>query len=568
MDYFKRLSKLSITNFRFSLITLVCLLIVIFESFSIGLIIPIIFKKINIDQGIFFYLQKNLSYFFNINNNVEEIIIFLIITCIFLRQISIFFREYLLGVTQAQTCEFLRARMLSVIFNLKMQVYVSNYIGEFTNLIYQSTLNASNLVKSTYNIIFNYILLFGYISLLVFFARELAIIIIFVALFFIFLAKRFNKVSIKLGNEVKNYNRLLFSTISEYIKGIKLIKIRSYENPVIENLGKQFHNITNVNVKYEKIKAVIKSFLPLFIIIVFSLLIYLLKLDSKINETILALVFLLLMRLQQVLSQLNNDKVVYNNYLPHFSYIEDFFRKNNKNRDITNRNQINVSFKNSIIFKKVSFKYNLNSKIKNLKNINLRIKKNQITGIFGPSGSGKSTIVELLSTNYKPSTGSIYIDNKKLDESMKKSFRNKIGLVSQENIVFNNSIFYNLMFGNNQKKNNRDIWEILEKVNLKKDFNKYQKKLNYNLGESGNKISGGQKQRLNLARALMLDPEVLILDEPTSSLDRKTEDIIKDVIRQLKGRKTIIIISHSRDLIKICDKTYFIQNGKFVKKIK
>ena len=124
------------------------------------------------------------------------------------------------------------------------------------------------------------------------------------------------------------------------------------------------------------------------------------------------------------------------------------------------------------------------------------------------------------------------------------------------------------MFWNNQKKNNRDIWEILEKVNLKKDFNKYQKKLNYNLGESGNKISGGQKQRLNLARALMLDPEVLILDEPTSSLDRKTEDIIKDVIRQLKGRKTIIIISHSRDLIKICDKTYFIQNGKFVKKIK
>ena len=124
------------------------------------------------------------------------------------------------------------------------------------------------------------------------------------------------------------------------------------------------------------------------------------------------------------------------------------------------------------------------------------------------------------------------------------------------------------MFGNNQKKNNRDIWEILEKVNLKKDFNKYQKKLNYNLGESGNKISGGQKQRLNLARALMLDPEVLILDEPTSSLDRKTEDIIKDVIRQLKGRKTIIIISHSRDLIKICDKIYFIQNGKFVKKIK
>ena len=218
------------------------------------------------------------------------------------------------------------------------------------------------------------------------------------------------------------------------------------------------------------------------------------------------------------------------------------------------------SFKNSILFKNVSFSYVEDKQI--LKNVNLEIQKGQTIALVGTSGGGKSTIADLLIRFYDVLEGEILIDQQNIKNITQKSLREHIGVVTQEPMLYNDSILNNIAFGR--------IATLEEIQNAAKIANAHDFILaqpegyETNIGDRGTKLSGGQKQRLSIARAILQNPPILILDEATSALDTESEKLVQDALANLMKNRTSLVIAHRLSTIQNADKIYVIQNGEIV----
>ena len=220
--------------------------------------------------------------------------------------------------------------------------------------------------------------------------------------------------------------------------------------------------------------------------------------------------------------------------------------------------KIITDFKNQIEINNISFSY-LDDVVIN--KLNLKIKKGKKIALVGQSGSGKSTIANLICRFYDVDKGNILIDNYDIKELSKKSLRGLIGLVSQDSILFNDSIKNNLLIGKPEATDS-EIIESLKVANAWEFVEKLPKKIYSNIGDSGNKLSGGQKQRLGIARAILKNPPILILDEATSSLDSKSEKYVQAALENVMKNKTSIIIAHRLSTIKKVDEIIVLNCGE------
>ncbi|MEO2127030.1 MAG: ABC transporter ATP-binding protein [Christiangramia sp.] len=198
-----------------------------------------------------------------------------------------------------------------------------------------------------------------------------------------------------------------------------------------------------------------------------------------------------------------------------------------------------------------------------LKNINLNIEKNQSVAFVGRSGSGKTTLVNLISGLLKPSHGEIKINDYILSEINKDSYQNRIGYITQDPVIFNDTILNNIVFSV-EDFNEERFWSVIEKAQLVDFIKDLPNKENEILGTNGVNLSGGQKQRISIARELYKNVELLILDEATSALDSETEMAIQDSINNLQGKYTILSIAHRLSTIKNADKIVVMDKGEIV----
>ena len=214
------------------------------------------------------------------------------------------------------------------------------------------------------------------------------------------------------------------------------------------------------------------------------------------------------------------------------------------------------SFDEKIEFKNVNFSYDNKNKIIN--NFSKVIHKNKMIGISGQSGSGKSTIIDLLTGLITPNSGNILIDGKiDINNGFLLNWQNKIGYVSQSVFLLDSSIRENIAFGiENENIDNLKAVRVLKEAQLSDYISKLEKGLDTIVGERGVKLSGGQIQRIGIARELYREPELIIFDESTSALDIDTENEILDCIKELKKKMTIIIVSHRKNTLKYCDEIF------------
>ncbi len=221
----------------------------------------------------------------------------------------------------------------------------------------------------------------------------------------------------------------------------------------------------------------------------------------------------------------------------------------------------NFSFERSLDFKDVSFYYATGSDI--ISQVNFRIAKGEMVGIIGPSGAGKTTITDLILRLFKPTGGSIFIDGQTIDTIALDQWRTKIGYVSQDSFLINDTISNNIKFYNNDLSD-VTVREAAKMANIFNVIEELPEKFNTLVGERGVKLSGGQRQRIILARVLATKPELLILDEATSALDNESEALIQATIDSLKGKITVIAIAHRLTTVMVADKLLVIENGKIV----
>ena len=184
---------------------------------------------------------------------------------------------------------------------------------------------------------------------------------------------------------------------------------------------------------------------------------------------------------------------------------------------------------------------------------------------MGPSGGGKTTVANLLSRFYDIDSGKIIIDGNSLKEISKKSLNNLIGLVTQDSILFNDSVANNIALGN-LNSSIEEIKKAAKMANAHEFIEELADGYNTIIGEGGNKLSGGQKQRLSIARAILKNPEILILDEATSSLDSSSEKLVQNALEKLMENRTSIVIAHRLSTIKKANKIVVLDKGLIIEK--
>ncbi len=229
------------------------------------------------------------------------------------------------------------------------------------------------------------------------------------------------------------------------------------------------------------------------------------------------------------------------------------------------------SFKDKIEYKNVSFYYRENDKMI-LKNINLTIKKGQIIALVGASGAGKSTIADLLPRFYDVTEGSISIDGVNIKDLKIKDLRALMGIVTQEAVLFNDTIYNNIVFGLEGATEN-DVFEAAKSANAH-EFIRNTEGYNpetsggyqTNIGDRGTKLSGGQRQRMTIARALLRNPEILILDEATSALDSESEKLVQEALTELMKNRTAIIIAHRLSTVQHADEIIVMKDGEIIER--
>ena len=219
-----------------------------------------------------------------------------------------------------------------------------------------------------------------------------------------------------------------------------------------------------------------------------------------------------------------------------------------------------TSLENGIEFKDVSFAYE--EKLV-LKNINLKVNKGEIIALVGPSGGGKSTLADLIPRFYDPVSGAVEIDGKNLRDYKIESVRGLMGIVTQESILFNDTVAANIAFGR-PTATEEEIIAAAKIANAHDFISKLPNGYQTEIGERGTKLSGGQRQRLSIARAILKNPPVLIMDEATSALDSESEKLVQDAIYKLMQNRTAIVIAHRLSTIQNANRIFVIQDGEII----
>ncbi|NMM50355.1 ABC transporter ATP-binding protein [Marinigracilibium pacificum] len=220
------------------------------------------------------------------------------------------------------------------------------------------------------------------------------------------------------------------------------------------------------------------------------------------------------------------------------------------------------SFKEGIEYKNVSFAY---EKEKVINDISFTLGKGKTVALVGPSGGGKSTLADLLPRFYDPTQGNITLDGINLKDIDIESLRAQMGIVTQESILFNDTVFNNIAFGM-KNVNEEDVIAAAKIANAHEFIDKLEEGYHSNIGERGTKLSGGQRQRISIARAILKNPPILILDEATSALDAESEKLVQEALTNLMKNRTSLVIAHRLSTIKHADEILVIERGQIIER--
>ena len=374
------------------------------------------------------------------------------------------------------------------------------------------------------------------------------------------LGKRMEKVV----TQAQEKSGFLTSYMVELFKNHKLIKIFQKENFETDRAD---HHLDQLKDKSKKIGTVLVRMSPIMEVltgIMIAILIYysgklIMKNELQVNNFFSFLAAMMLA--YQPVRSLSTMNMVVNQGYSAARRILPIVDTENIIKDKTNATDLNIS-KGNIEIKNVYFKYDVNEN-NVLENITLNFEGGKMTALVGHSGSGKTTILNLIPRFYQPEAGDLLIDNQSIYDFKIGSLRENISLVSQETTLFDDTIKNNIKYAN-ENVTDEEIFEVAKLSNAHDFIKKLPNKYETIIGENGVRLSGGEKQRISIARAMIKKSQIILLDEATSSLDSETEKKIQDALKILTENKTTIVIAHRLSTILNSNKIYLIDSGKVI----
>ena len=456
----------------------------------------------------------------------------------------------------------IRTKLFSKIISFKMSYYNKSSVGRLvTRTVNDMETIASIFSQGLFMIVADLILMFSVLSVMLILSLKLSLII-FLVLPFILVATRLFQMAMKVAfNQVRNEVANLNSFVQERLSGIKEIQI--FNRQLIE-----YNNFKKINERHKQawLKTVWYNsiFFPISEIstsITVGLIVWYAGFNNIAVENSISLgtIFLFIQLSQMLFRPLRQIADKFNTLQMGMVAANRVFKILDTKEFVNDFGKIkSKSIKGNILFDKVNFGYDKDNII--IKNLSLKIKKGERIAIVGPTGSGKSTIIKLILRFFELNSGKINIDDVNIKDYSLKNLRSQISLVSQDIFLFADSIYNNISLFN-KEISDKDVESAAKEIGILDFINNLPGGFNYNVKERGVMLSEGQRQLISFLRAYVSNPKILILDEATSSIDSRTEQLIQYATNKIIEGKTSIIIAHRLSTILNADKILYLDNG-------
>ncbi len=457
----------------------------------------------------------------------------------------------------------LKRDFAKILYKLEVKNFDKEGTGLFADRI---NMEPSSIAYGVYNLRHRFISLLssaGVFVFLIVISWEITLLIFILS----FLSILVERIRIKIWENYRKENDTLreenYSIFSEFIRGVRDIKVLNISDYVIDKIYNSQKNIHEHDFNHLKKTRFFSNFsfvftsLSTFLVMILG--IYLINID-RMSAANLIVVYMYLNRAYNFFYEITSI----NDAIARLDVSIDRLCELTENEIYPQEkfgDTVVDKLKGNIEFKNVNFSYTEDKKV--LKNVNFKIDANTTVAFVGESGQGKTTIFNIISKLYSTSDNTVFIDGYDINTLSEDSLRNNISIITQNPYLFNVSIKENLKMVN-PSISDKELKKRIKECSLDDFVNNLKDKFDTKIGEGGFTISGGQRQRLALARTLIKDSSIVLLDEATSALDNKTQEKIQNTIKEISKEKTVLIIAHRLSTIIKCDKIFVVDKGRIV----
>ena len=505
------------------------------------------------------------SYLIQDNKHDTLLVVCLVIFLTFLfKNIVHFNRRILLDFIELKITVSLRNRMHNALMHLPLRYFEKRHTGEINSIIINDVLSINyalstsfgKLILSPVQIIANLVILFSI-------SMRLSVITLTVIPVIAYITVKIGQSMRRKSRRMLEQNARMVATFQESVTGIRIVKAFTNEQKEIRKFQYENDEYFKKNFKQRKLNNLTS---PLNEVIYVMLVVFLLWYGGNLvyshaglgAEDFIRYLLFLFMMIQPIkdLSGVNNTIQTGIAAAQRVFAIMDEAQESYKKDEGIKLDD----FKKDIVFENVGFMYNRDDGYV-LKNIDFHIDKGEMVAFVGPSGAGKTSLINLLPRFYEVTEGTIKIDDTDIRQFNLKSLRAKMSIVTQDTILFNDTIRNNIAYGLDNVKE-EDIIHAAKVANAWEFIEKMDEGLDTHIGERGIRLSGGQKQRISIARAILKNPPILILDEATSALDTESERLVQAAIDNLLKDRTVLVIAHRLSTIKNATKIVVLNQGE------
>jgi ABC-type bacteriocin/lantibiotic exporter with double-glycine peptidase domain len=547
----------SIKLFLISIVIAIQVLFEVISLYSIYLIFNyLINTNANFNTNFFYNLLEAFNFFdFDENYYLQYLIIFVLI--IYILKLLFAFLTFFLQFSFVETVRIdITKKVFNSYLNKNFEFHNETNISELLRNISTEIGNFCNGVAQQLLFLITELLLLIFIILFLFFFNSKIVIFSFLCIMPLFIIYSYlsRNYFIKFGQARHILFAKIFKSLIEPFQSIKELKIYSAIEYFVEKNILLNKKLSKVQIMLNLLNSTPRVIIEFIIVSILLAIIFFANSSGKINQENLSLAGIFAIaaiRMMPSMSKILNTTNLIKSNLPSVNVIFDELSKTiNKKKILEDK----LNFNTEIQVKNIDFKYKSSNK-KLFSNFNASIKKNKVTGILGESGVGKSTFVNIVNGLIRPDNGKIFVDNIDINSNNNVyKWQKNISYVPQKIYLMDESIKNNIAFNLDEDQINEKL--LIHSCKIAEIYEFIQKlpdKFETKIGELGSKISGGQIQRLGIARALYKNRELLILDEATNSLDEITEIKILNNLKNSSNKMTIILISHNRNTLNICD---------------
>jgi ABC-type multidrug transport system fused ATPase/permease subunit len=516
-------------------------------------------------SGVFKYLV-DFIHFLHMPANLVALLILAFIPVVF-QQVVYFWNTWYTATVSQRAVTRLRSDGLDAVLHSDLSFVVHESPGKLVATLYGQVGRAGTAITQFVNQIGSGLTIVAYVAVLLVLSWPLALIATAAMLLISLLVKTNVTRSRAFGAEAAALNSKSVTAMGDRMSAIRVIKMRGQEEVERARLTEIVRDMEVANVKISVAKAGLQVTVdPTLMLVMFGM-VYVGVQYLGVSLAALGLFLFVLLRLNSTASSFNVGRQTWGSNYDSLLIVHSLLDRANAARTIVGGSREFTGLAKSIEFEDVSFCYGDDGdQTMVLSHVDATIPKGSVTAFVGRSGAGKSTLVDLIPHLREATSGEIRIDGVPIREFDLRSLRRHIGFMTQEAILFNDTVYANLCYGLERVPTDEEVQRALEGAYCTDFIAELPLGLETQVGDRGVRLSGGQRQRLALAGVLLQDPDILILDEPTSSLDSESEKYIQKALDDMRAVRTLVVIAHRLSTVQRADEIFVVDHGVIVER--